>query len=222
VGTVGRKQCLAHHREGGAGEGGDEYPGRSRLKHWSDRLERSIDGAPAGPRREILKGLYRINERLIRTIGLDPVRDGGWHGNDTCWRMTLDLVRIARYGRADGSMADTPQRAILTLLDGIIAGEGEGPLEAVARPAGALIGGLNPVQVDRVAARFMGFDPDRIPLLRAASTPLRWPLQGGQPPEVHLNGALVPEQEIARARVGPSFSPPLGWTGHLEAADGGR
>ena len=220
VGTVGRKQCLAHHREGGAGQGGDEYPGRSRLKRWSERLERHIDGAPAGTRREVLKLAYRINERLIRTLGLNPVRDGGWHGNDTCWRMTLDLVRIARYGRADGTLADTPQRPILTLLDGIMAGEGEGPLEAVARPTGALIGGLNPAQVDRAAARFMGFDPDRIPLLRGALQRARWPLADGDAGDLRYNGEAVALGELARRRGGAPFAPPVGWIGHMEAEHG--
>lgn len=222
VGTVSRKQCLAHHREGGAGEGGDEYPGRSRLKHWSEALERRIDGAPAGIGRAALKLLYRINERLIRTLGVNPIRDGGWHGNDTCWRMTLDLVRIATYGRRDGTLADEPQRVILTILDGITAGENEGPLEATARPTGVLIGGLNPVQVDRVAARFMGFDPDRIPLLREARQLTRWPLAGAELPEVRCNGQLVEERSAGSLRAGPPFAPPRGWIGHMEAADGGR
>ena len=221
VGTVGRKQCLAHHREGGAGQGGDEYPGRSLLKRWSEQLERRIDGTPAGVRREALKLVYRVNERLIRTLGLNPVRDGGWYGNDTCWRMTLDLVRIARYGRADGTMADTPQRPILTLLDGITAGEGEGPLEAVARPTGALLGGLNPVQVDRAAARFMGFDPDRIPLLRGALQLARWPLASGDADDVRVNGEPVPGHALGDRRIGPPFAPPLGWVGHMESGHGG-
>jgi hypothetical protein len=216
VGMVGRKQCLAHHREGGSAQGGDEYPGRSRLKHWSEQLERRIDGAPVGHRREALKLLYRVNERLIRVLGVNPIRDGGWYGNDTCWRMTLDLVRIARYGRPDGTMADTPQRTILTVVDGIIAGEGEGPLEATARPTGVLIAGLNPVHVDRVAARFMGFDPDRIPLLREALALRRWPLVGEGPPDVFFNGESVPEKDVGRHRVGPPFKPPFGWVGHIE------
>ena len=221
VGTVGRKQCLAHHREGGAAQGGDEYPGRSALKQWSERLERRIDGAPAGMRREALKLAYRAVERAIRMLGVDPVRDGGWYGNDTCWRMTADLVRIASYGAADGTLAASPRRSILTIVDGIIGGEGEGPLEAVARPAGLIAGGLDPLRVDRAAARYMGFDPDRIPLLRDVASVRRWPLASAGPSEIIFNGRSVPEAQLDALRMGPAFAPPMGWAGHMEAAHGG-
>ena len=36
--------------------------------------------------------------------------EGSWHGNNTVWRMSLDLQRLLRYGRIDGTMADAPAR----------------------------------------------------------------------------------------------------------------
>ena len=55
---------------------------------------------------------------------------GGWYGNDTVWRMVLDLNRILIYGNPDGSMSDTPRRVFYSLTDALICGEGEWPFEA--------------------------------------------------------------------------------------------
>jgi uncharacterized protein (DUF362 family) len=221
VGTVGRKQCLAHHREGGAPGGGDEYPDRGRLKALSVWLENAIDGNPRPVKRYCFMWLYRINERLIKMLGLNPIRDGGWHGNDTCWRMTLDLVRIAMYGRADGTMADTPQRHILTVVDGLIAGEGEGPLEATPVVANTLVCGDNPVVTDWFTATWMGFDPQKIHLLREACRISRWPLvpDNESPPSewrTKVDGVERNLAELASARKEGRFRPPAGWVGCME------
>jgi hypothetical protein len=222
VGTVGRKQCLAHHRQGGSADGGDEWPGRSRLKALSERLERAIDGNPRRLQRGALALLFRANERAIRTLGVDPVRDGGWHGNDTCWRMALDLVRIARYGRGDGTMADVPQREILTVVDGIVGGEGEGPLEADPVCAGAIVAGWDPVAVDIATATFMGFDVRKIPLLREALAIRRWPLTALCPEDigVSLNGRSMNMEDLARCPERMTFRPPRGWVGQMELPKG--
>ena len=228
VGTVGRKQCLAHHREGGAPAGGDEYPDRSRLKAISVHLENAIDGCRSGWKRELLKLLYRVNERLIKTLGINPIRDGGWHGNDTCWRMTVDLVRIARYGCADGTLADTPQRQVLTLVDGLIAGEGEGPLEAVARPAHTLVYGDNPLLTDIFTATFMGFDYRKISLLREACQLSRWPLLDETPNAdapssgwtAEVNGVRMTVPELIDSGECMNFAPPMGWVGTMESKVG--
>lgn len=226
VGTVGRKQCLAHHRQGGSPGGGDEYPDSGRLKALSVWLENAIDGNPAGGLRQLYRLAYRINERIIKTMGLNPIRDGGWHGNDTCWRMTLDLVRIALYGRVDGTMADTPQRSVLTVVDGLIAGEGEGPLEATPVNANTLVYGENPLITDLFASAFMGFDYQRISLLREAVAITRWPILPNEIVPSSLSGELnrrpISFQELISGDVGFKFDPPLGWRGEMEKGLGVR
>ncbi len=237
VGLVSRKQCLAHHRAGGAPRGGDEYPDGSRLKGISVRLENAIDGNPHPLLREALKLAYRANERLIRTLGVNPIRDGGWHGNDTCWRMTLDLVRIALYGRRDGTMADTPQRTILTVVDGIVAGEGEGPLEATPVEARTLVFGDNPLWADIFTATLMGFDYRKIPLLREGLRVGKWPIgevsgvgrrvSEGRTDETGdeevpewmaatVNGQNISLRDLAKSEMRMNFRPPMGWEGAME------
>ncbi len=74
----------------------------------------------------------------------------------------------------------TPKR-YLSIVDGIAAMEGNGPVAGTRREAGILIGGSDPVAVDTVCARLMGFDENRLPLIARAYEPHPYPLfQGGR------------------------------------------
>ncbi len=133
--------------------------------------------------------------------GPPKIIDGGWEGNDTLWRTILDLNLALFYGRRDGSLASEPQRRYFTIVDGIVGGEGEGPLGATPVHAGLLVGGFDPVLVDYEAASCMGFSPDRIPQIKRA-----------------LDAALLPTTavgEMARTTDGPRpdrpFRPPRSW-----------
>lgn len=218
VGTVGRKQCLAHHRYGGTAEQGDEYPTSHVLKRCSEGLERAIDRGGPAPVRCALHQLYRASERMIKVLGLDPIRDGGWHGNDTVWRMVVDLVRIAFYGDVEGRMKPEKQRMILTVIDGIIAGEQEGPLEATPKLAGVVIAGLNPLVTDLAGTVLMGYDPGRIPLLREAGAVERWPIFEGRCQDilVQRSGRTMSLSGLREESGLVPFSPPVGWRGHIE------
>ncbi len=129
------------------------------------------------------------------------VIDGSWQGNRTLWRTILDLNRILFFADREGRMRGEPQRRYITIVDGIVAGEGEGPLGATPVDAGLLIGGLDPSLVDVVATEAMGFDPGRIPLVRES-----------------LGAALLPTGELAqleRVLDGPAparrFVSPRSW-----------
>lgn len=224
VGTVCRKQCLAHHRARGTAEGGDEYPGASFLKRTAVVLEDWIDGNPSRGVRTALDLIQRVDWRLMRMFRINPYKDGGWHGNDTVWRMVLDLVRIAMYGQRDGTLADKPQRTILTLLDGIVAGENEGPLEATPVAAGALVMGINPLAVDILTTAWMGFDWKKIPLLRNAGSITRWQIAESKTDELRLavSGKRYSIEDIQKADWRMNFKPPEGWRGHIEAPSGQR
>ena len=37
------------------------------------------------------------------------IRNGNWQGNDTCWRMALDLNRALRFANRDGSLRTAAQ-----------------------------------------------------------------------------------------------------------------
>ncbi|MCL4553146.1 MAG: DUF362 domain-containing protein, partial [Candidatus Marsarchaeota archaeon] len=93
-------------------------------------------------------------------------RKGDWFGNDTIWRTVLDLNKIIRYADKSGRMHPVEQRRLFHLVDGIVAGEAEGPLSPTPKPCGLLVGGFDPVAVDSICARLMGFDEMQIPMIR--------------------------------------------------------
>ncbi|HIE98753.1 MAG TPA: DUF362 domain-containing protein [Fuerstia sp.] len=84
--------------------------------------------------------LYVRCRNLLRKMGLelsdetDRTDGGNWHGNDTCWRMVADLAKLMCYADNEGTLHETPQRAMFCVVDGIIGGDGNGPMRPDARP----------------------------------------------------------------------------------------
>lgn len=59
-------------------------------------------------------------------------------------------------------------RPALTLVDGIVGMEGEGPGNGNPRPIGVILAGTDPVAIDRVVLALLGLDPTDIPTAAAA------------------------------------------------------
>jgi uncharacterized protein (DUF362 family) len=212
VGINGHKEFLPHHRKGGSGEGGDCYEGRSRVKRWVEDLMDATNRARGRLTRRVLAYAAVGGAGVGRILGRDNNYDGSWSGNDTVWRMCLDLQRILHYGRADGRLAETPQRRVVTLTDGIIAGEGEGPLSPTPVAFGLMSFGTGPPALEWIHARLMGLDPWSLPIVREAFAPHRYPLARFRPEEisVRLDGRDVGPDELV-ALCGRSFVRPRGW-----------
>jgi uncharacterized protein (DUF362 family) len=94
--------------------------------------------------------------------------------------MCLDLNRAFLYSDAKGLHLDAPRpvRAVLHLLDGVVGGEGGGPLAPRPHPLGAVIASTDPVAADLVAVRLMGFDEEQLPILREAMHEMECPVTG--------------------------------------------
>jgi uncharacterized protein (DUF362 family) len=190
IGINGDKNFIPHYCVGDKRSGGDEFPVTGNkwdqrkykftrkmldllLGKWGKYLALPISyGVKAykvvktgSTKVKSRHGGFSVAELFWRSFLKKPYRAGNWHGNDTVWRCTLDLNKVLIYGNKEGVLQKTQQRKFFSLIDGIVAGEKEGPLEASAKPCGVLIGGFNPVVVDTVAAQYMGFDTDRIPTL---------------------------------------------------------
>lgn len=86
------------------------------------------------------------------------IRSGNWYGNDTTWRMVLDLNRCLLYGQPDGTLDENKKKSYYTVIDGIIGMEGQGPMQGDRVNSNVVIVGDDPVAADTVAARVMGFD----------------------------------------------------------------
>jgi hypothetical protein len=166
IGINGHKEFLPHHIDRSFLEGGDQYIFPSRLKraynrlydrYWSEhsRQNRWVNGWQS------LR--LKIYGRLSRLFDRDDLFDGGWFGNETIPRTTIDLNHVLYFYNAQtGRLEDQPQRTVFHLIDGVIAGEKDGPLQPTARRAGTIIAGFNPLVVDLAMAQLIGYQPARI------------------------------------------------------------
>jgi len=203
VGINGDKDFLPHHRMGGTGFGGDCYPGRNYLRYWS---ELSLDMANRRQGKLSFRSWSKFSSLLWRLScpGNEHQIAAGWHGNDTIWRMVLDLNKIAIYGKMDGTLSKEPQRHIFSLCDGIIGGQGNGPLEPVPLPLGIICFSNHSFLTDVALGKLMNFDILKIPMLSAASA-----LLNSGDFELMMNSRAIQLNELNAFAI--KTIPPPGW-----------
>jgi uncharacterized protein DUF362 len=196
IGLCGRKYWLPHYTEGAAPRG-DEFPSRPST---AQRLAIRLSRFP-------VPGGHSLIARAPRVGAVPPITEGSWEGNDTIWRTTLDLAWSLLYVDASGVARSSPARRSFVLVDGIVAGEGEGPFGVRPVDLGLLIAGEDCVFVDVVGAKAMGFEPERIPTIaQALSQPLLGPSLPNRIDE-RWNGPPVTRPFVA-PRSWPSLGPP--------------
>ena len=212
VGINGHKEYLPHHRKGDPSNGGDCYPQRSHIKALIEELSDATNRSQGSVARWLLANAVRAGSGFGRLANVDDNYEGSWHGNDTVWRMTLDLQRILRYGREDGTLAESPQRTVLTITDAIIAGEGEGPLAPTPIDLGVITLSANAAAAEWIHSILMGLSPERIPLTRGAFRQHRYSLADFSSNEISVvvNGQSVDKDHLL-PRYGRSFRLPKGW-----------
>jgi hypothetical protein len=81
--------------------------------------------------------------------------------------MVLDLNKCLWFFDGEGCRRAQPRRYV-AVVDGLIAGEGNGPITPDPKRCGVIIAGTHPVAVDCAAAKLMGFAWEKVPLLRNA------------------------------------------------------
>jgi uncharacterized protein (DUF362 family) len=210
VGINGDKNYLPHFCIGTPDEGGDEFPRSDAATKFQSR---AISAFKAAAKRS--GAATRLWAPVAKRVGSKifgdtnkVVRSGNWYGNDTTWRMVLDLNKALFHFNGEGKPRKQPLR-YLSIIDGIIAGDGNGPMEADAKPCGVLIAGSNPVAVDFVGAEIMGFDWRKVPTLREA---------------FGISGLKLadfsPHQIVVLPELGElfHFKPHFGWKDHIEAS----
>lgn len=190
IGINGNKEFLPHHRLGGSATGGDCYPGGSPIKRALEFVYDQMNGTRSLAKRRVLRLGSRTLQGVLHRTGDRLGVEGSWSGNDTIWRTCLDLNRILLYGRPDGTLADTPQRRVVHVVDAVVAGHGDGPLRAEPLPLSLLLAGSNAAAVDHVGARLLGYDPARLPIVAHAFDRFRWPIADFPSAAVTVTGAL--------------------------------
>jgi Predicted ATP-grasp enzyme len=218
VGTVAHKDSLPHHRYGPPSVGGDEYPSaNAELARLATGLhERVQRTAPDTAWGSSLRVAYKVFRRAIRRR--TPVVEGAWHGNDTTWRMVVDVARIVTYADATGGLHESPRRRTLVLTDGIVGGEGDGPYMSTAVHSGILAFSDDLSAADHVNAILMGFDPGRMPMVRESARLERYPLATTDPmsSEVTLNARPMTVAELEQMER-TRYEPQEGWRDALSS-----
>ena len=215
VGLNGDKDHLPHNRVGGTASGGDCYPGRSVIRRlgefFCDQANRRI-----GSRAFLL---WNYPYAIIRRLWTTPENgelEAAWYGNDTTWRMVLDLNRILLYGQPDGTLADVPQRKLYSLTDAIVCGEGEGPLHPEPLNVGAVTFSESAAAADVIHAALLRLDWRRMALIREAFGRFRWPLTDPEAPPVAVMDGRELSPDAVAEELGVAARPPAGWAGHVE------
>lgn len=221
VGINGNKNWLPHYREGTPAEGGDQYADNGINRRLERRLVTGFKRVfpRLGPLRPWVGGpLARLGKRVFGDTNNGVIRSGNWYGNDTAWRMVVDLNRILFYAGADGRLHARARRRFFSIVDGVVAGEGDGPLNPTPRAAGVVLAGANPVAVDLVCARLMGFDYRRLPVLDRALRPHALPLANFAAEDVAVCADEARFDRCLGDFVGPAlaFRPHVGWAGYVE------
>lgn len=215
IGINGDKSWIAHHRSGSTLSGGDEFDHFRPVEYFKWHLNAGLKTTTTGlVVNRALRKIYRflfwrgqsIKERQYQDDKLTGVMEGSWSGNDTLWRTILDLNHVILFADAGGQLHNEPQRHYLAIVDGIMAGEHNGPMEHQVRNDGILIGGFNPVAVDYTAARVMRLNWQMIPQIARAIQNNFYPLFDFEIDEVVINSAF----HIDEIPVTP-FKVPKGW-----------
>jgi len=171
VGITTNKNHLVHYTLTSPKEGGDQYPdgflgpAEERLIRTERWMYDHLLARQSRPLEYLHRSIYWLHGKLLKPFGITvPIEKrlldaGNWYGNDSAWRMVVDLMKVFYFADHEGKFHDTPQRKMFTFIDGVIGGEKVGPLVPDPNPAGVLLAGENLLAADIVATRLMGFDP---------------------------------------------------------------
>jgi uncharacterized protein (DUF362 family) len=231
VGIATNKNLIVHYTLGSPSEGGDQYPDNllTPIEKKIIKFERWCYDTFLAKRSIFWEMFHRfiygfLYLKIAKPLGL-KVDDnkklldaGNWYGNDTAWRMCVDLLQIIYFADSNGFLHSKPQRKLFSVVDGIIGGENKGPLLPDPKPAGVLIGGDNFLAVDIVATRLMGFDPMKIKYLvyLLQHPDLDFGLKKLDDIEIFSNDPTVKNCLNDKFSKYLNFKPYPGWIGHIE------
>ena len=225
VGINGDKARIPHFRVGRGGAAGDEYPPQySRLWTLRSKMRSRLQGSSKilfFAARQVWRGVKRFvmpkptaSTSSAHAGASTLVSGGAWFGNDTLWRALHDLNLILLFSDRHGILTRSRQRRYLCVVDGVVAGEGDGPLNPIPRSDGVVLAGFDPLAVDLTAARWMSLDWTKIPTL-AEAVRVGPPWTGVTSGDDAGVDVRTPNGTAMRpARRG--FLPPPGWVGRVE------
>lgn len=230
VGICTNKNLIVHYSLGSKAEGGDQYP----PNHFTPMEERLIKterwmydtflAKRSVPLEYVHRSIYWLHGTFIKPFGIKVEKKkrlldaGNWHGNDSAWRMCVDLIKLIKFAGADGVLRQTPQRKLFTVIDGMIGGENQGPLEPDPNYSAIFLASENFLAADIVGTRLMGFDPLKIKTFAHLLDETRWDYGFKNPTEIEV---LSPDEKIRNCLNDKTdrffdYLPFPGWVGQIE------
>jgi uncharacterized protein (DUF362 family) len=233
VGTATNKNLIVHYTLGTPGRGGDQFPDGllGPVENLLIRSERWMYdhflATPSRPLEYLHRSIYWLHNHTTKKLGIKVAEEkrqldaGNWYGNDSAWRMTVDLMRVFYFADGEGQIHSTPQRRLFSVIDGVVGGEGCGPLTPDPHPAGILIGGANPIAADLIATRLMGFDPMKLKVYSSLLEDSLWDFGVRSLEDVKVVSD-APDLERSASQRGKyfGFKPHPGWVNHVELERG--
>jgi uncharacterized protein (DUF362 family) len=217
IGINGEKNFLPHFVVGSPEQGGDEFSNDT----FNNKIDRKLKDFLLWKHHSWGKyayvGWHALDKFILRKFQAEQnFVKGDWWGNDTTWRSAVDLNKIILYADSEGRMQSTPQRRYLSIIDGLVGGEGEGPLTPDPVYSGVMIGGFNPLTVDIFASTLIGVDWKKVKMLVGGHALRKYPLAPPNADEYHVSSEIERDWSMPMFH----FALPAGWTGHIELANG--
>jgi uncharacterized protein (DUF362 family) len=229
IGINGEKAWIPHFRRGSLDKGGDEFDDKQVwLKYLTTRTSIILQGKS----RLLWNFAKKINKLIFKRYFRADFKnrngnvnkslfllDGNWYGNDTLWRSILDLNYLLFYIDRNLKVTSEKVRKYICLTDGIIAGEGDGPLDPFPKYAGTIALCENPVINDVCISRIMGYDWSKIPQLKNSVELFKFFNFNGDTKKIKI---AYSDHDHAFYAVdfnnlpNLKFIAPPGWLGHIE------
>ena len=163
--------------------------------------------------------LMRLGKKVFGN-NIETIRGGAWFGNDTIWRMILDINKVLFYANPDGTLRSgntANKKKYIAIVDAILCGEGNGPKIPDPKKMNYLIQGSNPAVTDAVCAELMGFDYRKIPVIKNAFKISKFPVVSSSEDDITVifSDREFPLQAIPEGKKS-LFIASNGWRGHIE------
>jgi uncharacterized protein (DUF362 family) len=216
VGVNTYKNYLPHYSIGSPAEGGDQFPQQSTKNKLESKIlyfvKQFLLIKPFIAK--IISPLFKPAKALFGETH-NVIRSGNWYGNDTIWRMILDLNKIVLYAGKDGTLKEdllSNRKNYISIVDAILCGEKNGPKSPEPKQMGYIICGTNPVATDATAASLMGFNPLKIPVIERAFKIKNYKIVdfGFQDINVNINNRSFPLGLLPKEFI-KDFEPHFGW-----------
>jgi uncharacterized protein (DUF362 family)/Pyruvate/2-oxoacid:ferredoxin oxidoreductase delta subunit len=179
-----------------------EFEKVAQIRTRYDYTFRRIELAKAALETDVIINLPKVKTHgmMLLTIGvknifgcIPGIRKAQWHlkaGTDHFYfaGMLVELCQIVK--------------PTLTIVDGIVAMEGNGPSNGTPHPLGLILAGGNPLSLDVTISRILGVPPEKLPTTQAAK---KRGFEGTDPEHIEVLGKRVEDICIPNFRLPERF-----------------